>query len=213
MNEPCLVSAYLLDLNVRQLFCNGTSPHNTPVQFFKTCDANVDAILQQPFRLVTNFTCREAVSEEGDSASQQSRTLSVEEGESNNTCNGHFIVPNTSPVISVPFRNTCLKRFITDSCFDGLPVPKVVHFVWFSNHTMDLVTFLSVLAAHRFLDPCLILFHADVLPVGPYWRALLSLVPVLVHVQRSAPSKVFGRTLGAVQHKSDIARLEALKGR
>ena len=90
--------------------------------------------------------------------------------------------------------------------------PQVVHYVWFSNHSLDVVTMLSVLAAYRFVDPCLILFHADSLPQGPNWTALLSLVPVVVVVRRTAPSTVFGRTLGAVQHKSDIARLEALKG-
>lgn len=192
------------------MFCNGTSPHNTSLQFFRTCDVDVDSLLQQPYRFVMNFTCHEA---DGDSATPLSRHLSDEEERMNITCRGRFVVSNRSPVVTVPFKSTCLKRFIADNCFDSLPVPKVVHFVWFSNHTMDLVTFLSVLAAYRFLDPCLILFHADFLPMGPYWGALLSLVPVLVHVQREAPSEVFGRTLGAVQHKSDIARLQALKGR
>ncbi|KAL8584479.1 hypothetical protein ACOMHN_016800 [Nucella lapillus] len=127
------------------------------------------------------------------------------------SCHGHVLVPADSPVPAVPFGQPCLKRFVEGHCYDGVPVPRVVHYVWFSGHTMDWVTFLSVLAAYRFLKPCLILFHADSVPQGLYWRALPSLVPVLVLVQRSAPVQVFGRPLGAVQHKSDIARLEALK--
>ncbi|XP_076446827.1 uncharacterized protein LOC143284078 [Babylonia areolata] len=132
------------------------------------------------------------------------------------SCLGHTLVPADSPVPAVPFGQPCLKRFVEESCHDdvgdsGLLVPRLVHYVWFSRHPLDLVTFLSVLAAYRFLDPCLILFHADTVPEGPYWRALASLVPVLVVVRREAPAQVFGRPLGAVQHKSDIARLEALK--
>ena len=74
-------------------------------------------------------------------------------------------------------------------------------------------TFLSLLSALRFLQPCLLLFHADHLPYGKHWEALLQLTSRLVHVNRTAPAAIFGHVIQRIEHKSDVARLEAMRGK
>nr|KAG5700337.1 hypothetical protein BaRGS_029589 [Batillaria attramentaria] len=68
----------------------------------------------------------------------------------------------------------------------------------------------QVCRAVRFTRPCLVLVHGDVIPQGPYWAALLQLVPNLVHVQRKPRSEILGRRIALVEHSADVARLEVL---
>ncbi|KAK7098038.1 uncharacterized protein [Littorina saxatilis] len=220
-------AAYLREMTAREELCarDMSAQHNTSSLFSSMCSIDTN-LLTGSHRLALNWTCshtfldltlNQADRKERGRTSEKSAgtriTVKVSQVDDppNSTCKGRVLVSSDSPAYSVPFGDPCLKQYIQERCQDGHSVPRLVHYVWFSQHTMDVVTLLSVLAAYRFLDPCLILFHSDSLPSGPHWRALLGLVPVLVRVQRVAPSVVFGRKLGVVQHKSDIARLEALK--
>lgn len=87
------------------------------------------------------------------------------------------------------------------------------HIYWYSKTKLWQISWKTMKLLYRFLNPCLILVHADLLPTGVYWRALRLLVPLIVHVQRQPPARVFGKLLGFVQHQADIARLEALRGK
>ncbi len=59
----------------------------------------------------------------------------------------------------------------------GYWVPNIVHFIWYSNspkpfrfHNM-----LSVMSAHRYIQPEVIFFHTNMEPTGEYWERVLSL--------------------------------------
>ena len=77
---------------------------------------------------------------------------------------------------------------------------------------LPLYTFLGLISVLRFLQPCLLLFHADHLPYGKHWEALLQLTSRVVHVNRTAPVAIFGNVIKRIEHKSDVARLEAMRG-
>jgi hypothetical protein len=55
-----------------------------------------------------------------------------------------------------------------------------------------------------------LLLHGDTLPSGRYWRALLQLVPNVVHVAMKRPTKIFNNTVNLLEHSADIARLQVL---
>ncbi|CAC5384493.1 unnamed protein product [Mytilus coruscus] len=110
-----------------------------------------------------------------------------------------------------PEHSECLQTFVMENCHDEEAVPNLVHYIWFSKREMNFYHFLSFLSASRFLKPCLILVHGDRLPFGTYWEYLLTLVPNIMHVQRSPPEDVFGKPLGNIEHKADIGRIQALQ--
>ena len=107
----------------------------------------------------------------------------------------------------------CLKRIIRQHCTDaGRRVPRVMHYVRFGSYNMTLDGFLSVLSMVKFLQPCLVLFHGDIVPWGPYWRGLLHLVPNILHVMTERPRRIFKRDIKRVEHSADVARLQLLIG-
>ncbi|KAL5020456.1 hypothetical protein ScPMuIL_003348 [Solemya velum] len=118
---------------------------------------------------------------------------------------------NTSSVLETPFNSRPLHLVIDQCCQDQFLVPNIVHFVWFQLERLSFYHFLSILSAHMFLKPCLILIHGDVLPAGEYWGKLLDIVTNVVHVRSDPPSQVFGKNLSWIQHKSDIHRIEVMK--
>ncbi|PVD32955.1 hypothetical protein C0Q70_08402 [Pomacea canaliculata] len=108
---------------------------------------------------------------------------------------------NTTPAVTtLESHDPCLAHLAQSTwCNDpGMRVPRLVHYVWFTRHTLPLYTFVSVLSAVRHVRPCLVLFHGDVIPEGPYWRALLQLVPNIVHVRSQRPRQIFGHTLSSL---------------
>ncbi|KAL5020457.1 hypothetical protein ScPMuIL_003349 [Solemya velum] len=117
----------------------------------------------------------------------------------------------TSRVLEAPFNSRPLHLVIDQCCQDQFLVPNIVHFVWFQLERLSFYHFLSILSAHKFLKPCLILIHGDVLPAGDYWGKLLDIVTNIVHVRSDPPLQVFGKNLSWIQHKSDIHRIEVLK--
>ncbi|XP_076458012.1 uncharacterized protein LOC143291761 isoform X2 [Babylonia areolata] len=90
----------------------------------------------------------------------------------------------------------CLKRVIQGHCLQkGQKVPKVAHYVQFGAFNMTFTAFLGVVSAARFFGPCLILFHGDAAPRGPYWRALLHLLPNVLHVPLNRPRDAHGHVI------------------
>ncbi|XP_025087379.1 uncharacterized protein LOC112560033 isoform X3 [Pomacea canaliculata] len=180
------------------------------------CGTFSTSALTSPYSLTVNIPCPPVVTtpEAGAAGNSTEDTLKIPDDQFGPKimCSEQYRVISINSRFSFPFGNPCLKEFIAGHCFDeGFLVPRIVHYVWFTNHSLDVYTFISVLSAYRFLNPCLILVHADLLPTGVYWRALRLLVPLIVHVQRQPPARVFGKLLGFVQHQADIARLEALR--
>ncbi|CAH1796200.1 unnamed protein product [Owenia fusiformis] len=89
-------------------------------------------------------------------------------------------------------------------------VPNIVHFVWFGEAQLRFHQMLSILSAYQKLTPCVILIHGDVLPHGDWWAYLKSKVPNMVHVKRTQPELIFNVKLDRIEHKSDVARIEAI---
>ncbi|XP_025085372.1 uncharacterized protein LOC112558868 [Pomacea canaliculata] len=120
---------------------------------------------------------------------------------------------NTKPAVAtLESHDPCLAHLAKSTwCNDpGMRVPRLVHYVWFTRHTLPLYTFVSVLSAVHHIRPCLVLFHGDHLPEGPYWHALLQLVPNIVHVRSEKPSEIFGHVINVVEHSADVKRLQVL---
>ena len=123
---------------------------------------------------------------------------------------------DTTPVttLSSAHDTSCLQRVIQTRCSDvRLRVPRVAHFVWFGPRNMSLHFFVGVLSVVRFLRPCLLLFHGERVPAGPYWLALLQLVPHVMHVPRPRPRRIFGNVINVVEHSADVTRLQLLIGK
>ncbi|XP_069106476.1 uncharacterized protein [Argopecten irradians] len=71
---------------------------------------------------------------------------------------------------------------------------------------------LGFLSVHKFQNPCLIMLHGDVIPSGPYWNYLIRNVPNIIHVRMDQPERTKNNnTLVTIEHRSDLARLIALK--
>jgi hypothetical protein len=54
--------------------------------------------------------------------------------------------------------------------------------------------------------------HADKMPKGKMWAYFLQISSKVIQVHRKQPKKVYKKKLASVEHKADIAKLEALKG-
>ena len=56
-------------------------------------------------------------------------------------------------------------------------VPNIVHYIWYYNESRPLMfhEMLSVLSAHKMLQPDAIYFHTNVPPTGKYWENLKGL--------------------------------------
>ncbi|KAK7477594.1 hypothetical protein BaRGS_00031142, partial [Batillaria attramentaria] len=122
-----------------------------------------------------------------------------------------WVSVDTPPAV-YSFTDDCLSRVVRERCYGNTDViPNLVHYVMFGGREIKFFTFLGILSAVRFVQPCLILFHMDRLPTGLYWDTLLRMVPNIVHVRRLPPTVIFGRNVTVVEHQSDIARLEAIR--
>lgn len=116
-------------------------------------------------------------------------------------------------VYKTTYQDPCLQKAIDKYCHDNKRVPNIVHYVWFGKNEFTFIHFLSFLSAYKIQNPCLIMLHADKLPVGRLWNYFLQICPTVVQVKRRQPKRVFQKKLVFVEHKADIAKLEALKGK
>ena len=120
---------------------------------------------------------------------------------------------SSADIFTIPFRDNCLIQFIDSCCLNGRPVPNVVHYVWYSNSSMDFFHFLSFISVVRFVKPCLILIHGPFLPHGTYWDYFVHVFTNIIHVKRNHPTAVGGNKLAYPEHGSDVMRIQALDGK
>ena len=75
-------------------------------------------------------------------------------------------------------------------------VPNVVHYIWFNTapRPLQFHHMLSVLSAHKILDPDVIYFHTNMEPTGEYWNVVKTL-PKLKVVARDPPVSLFGESV------------------
>ena len=96
-----------------------------------------------------------------------------------------------------------------------LLVPNIVHYVWFISRNPRVFGFhnmVSVLSAHKILQPDVIYFHCDGEPGGEYWESVKAL-PSLIVIHRDPPRELFGvKTDKPAFETSDsnIARLQVV---
>ena len=121
--------------------------------------------------------------------------------------------PKARFVHKTEFGDTCLSKTVDSFCRDSRhKVPNIVHYVWFGKNEFKFVHLLSFLSVHKFQQPCLIMVHADRMPKGELWRYFLQISPKVIHVHRKQPKRIHKKKIDFVEHKADIAKLEALKG-
>ncbi|KAK3099630.1 hypothetical protein FSP39_007237 [Pinctada imbricata] len=129
-------------------------------------------------------------------------------------CEDYTLREARDSVYEVPsyhFDNDCIDHVILRNCRDGKLVPNIIHYVWFGKREMNFYHFLAVMGVHKKQKPCLILFHSDYLPFGPYWEYLLELVPNIIHVQFKPDTVIAGKRIKFVEHQADYARLKAIQ--
>ena len=75
-------------------------------------------------------------------------------------------------------------------------VPNIVHFIWFNTETKKFPfnSMLSVLSAHKLINPDIIYFHTNREPNGPYFQRIKQL-PNLKVMYREPPATLFGETV------------------
>ena len=116
-------------------------------------------------------------------------------------------------VYKISFGDKCLRQVVDLYCRDdGLKVPNIVHYVWFGKNDFKFIHFLSFLSAYKFQKPCMIMVHADRMPKGQLWKYFLQISPKVVQVHRKQPKKIYKKKIEFIEHKADVAKLEALKG-
>nr|CAB3262880.1 uncharacterized protein LOC100184557 [Phallusia mammillata] len=94
---------------------------------------------------------------------------------------------------------------------NAMPIPNIIHFIWFSCRKFRVHHYISLLSAWKFQSPELILFHTTCEPKGYYWDSFKSFVgDTLKIVQRTPPLQVWGKPVRKVEHMSDVARLQIL---
>ncbi|XP_052779015.1 uncharacterized protein LOC128216480 [Mya arenaria] len=109
------------------------------------------------------------------------------------------------------FKTPCLRKVVDWYCQDKKKVPNIVHYVWFGKAEFQFIHFLSFLSVYKIQNPCMIMIHADKLPQGKLWMYFLQICPKIVHVKRKQPKRVMSKKLTFVEHKADVAKLEALQ--
>ncbi|XP_033752412.1 uncharacterized protein LOC117336136 [Pecten maximus] len=130
------------------------------------------------------------------------------------TCDSHVSTEVRYANASVPifnFTDECFRDELDKQCLDGKPVPNIVHYILFGIKKLSFFQFLSIWSTHTIQKPCVILIHGDKQLSGPYWGYLIRAIPNIVLVRRAPPSHIFGIPIRFVEHKADIARLEAVR--
>ena len=126
--------------------------------------------------------------------------------------NSLYCTNSSRKFVTFPAGHYCLRLMAERHCYDGLPVPNLVHYIFFNTKQIYFYNLLSVLSSYRILHPCFIFIHGNIIPTGKWWNHLLELVPNIVFVKTEAPMKVFQHEVNVIQHKSDVVRLRVLLG-
>ena len=103
------------------------------------------------------------------------------------------------------------KNYFSSNKNIGFKVPNIVHYVWFSCHEYRISDYLCMLSSLRYQNPELILVHGDCEPEGKYWELFKQAAGnKLKLIKKTPPDKIFGNEITAVEHKSDVARMQIL---
>lgn len=108
------------------------------------------------------------------------------------------------------FPDSCLQKVIDQLCTTHFLVPNILHYIWLGKGSFDFMYFVSIYSGYKNQHPCLIFLYYDTLPSGEWWNVLLLSVPNIIPVKVNPPSKIKGKKIVFVQHKSDILRLQIL---
>ena len=118
---------------------------------------------------------------------------------------------------AVGFNSTVIQNILWDLEIDKvdpeLRVPNIVHLTWFyypKRQTFRFHQVICLLSIRRFIKPDKILFWYDIEPTGRWWHYIKGLMSNILMVHRKAPSKIFKNRIRVPEHKSDVARLEAV---
>jgi len=80
--------------------------------------------------------------------------------------------------------------------------------------TFTFLQYLSFLGVHQHIRPRQIFIHGNVLPRGDWWRRTTNDVANIFFVEIvNVPTKIYGKTLAFVEHKTDILRLRIVYGK
>jgi mannosyltransferase OCH1-like enzyme len=95
------------------------------------------------------------------------------------------------------------------------PVPKIVHYAWYSKSklTLRFHHYVSILSALKFIKPEKIIFWYEIAPKGPYWDEIklkINESSKLEMMHRVGPTSIYGNHINVEEHKSDVVRLEAV---
>lgn len=113
---------------------------------------------------------------------------------------------------SLKFPGTCLKQVIDKFCTTQFLVPNILHYIWLGKGKFEFIFFVSIFSGYKKQHPCLIFLYYDTLPSGKWWNLLLLYVSNIIPVSVNPPSKIGNRKIVFVEHKSDILRLQILRG-
>lgn len=114
----------------------------------------------------------------------------------------------TIPLFGFP--DSCLQKVIDQLCTTHFLVPNILHYIWLGKGSFDFMYIVSIYSGYKNQHPCLIFLYYDTLPSGEWWNVLLQSVPNIIPVKVNPPSKIKGKKIVFVQHKSDILRLQIL---
>lgn len=113
---------------------------------------------------------------------------------------------------SLKFPGTCLKQVIDKFCTTQFLVPNILHYIWLGKGKFEFIFFVSIFSGYKKQHPCLIFLYYDTLPSGKWWNLLLLYVSNIIPVSVNPPSKIGNRKIVFLEHKSDILRLQILRG-
>ena len=104
-----------------------------------------------------------------------------------------------------------IKEYFSSFKNSSFKVPNLVHYVWFSCHHYGISEYLCMLSALKFQKPDYILVHGDCEPKGTYWQLFKQAAgDKLKLVKKTPPEKIFGSKITALEHKSDVARMQIM---
>lgn len=96
---------------------------------------------------------------------------------------------------------------------DRLPIPNVVHYIWFYNipdppdFELKFTQYMSIYSVNKFIKPRYILWHGNIVPKGYWWERTVKEVPNIYFVKWKIPHSIYGIPLGKIYHSSDVLRL------
>lgn len=111
-------------------------------------------------------------------------------------CLLHLSVDDADHDVTVDVTTHRRAQVSSNDSASGYIVPNIVHYIWYNMEPRPLQFqhMLSVMSAHKILQPDVIYFHTNIPPVGPYWQRVLKL-PKLEVNYREPPITLYGQKI------------------